>query len=52
MQRIKIRYADEKGNTSEEVFETRSLEELRAAFSTRGYYILPKPVSMNRWQIS
>ena len=40
MQRIKIRYADEKGNTSEEVFETRSLEELRAAFSTRGYYIL------------
>ncbi|HPW60214.1 MAG TPA: type II secretion system F family protein [Candidatus Rifleibacterium sp.] len=40
MQRIKIRYADEKGNTSEEVFETRSLEELRSAFSTRGYYIL------------
>ncbi len=40
MQKIKIRYADEKGNTSEEVFETRSLEELRAAFSTRGYYIL------------
>ncbi len=40
MHRVKVRYADEKGNTSEEVFETRSLEELRASFSARGYYIL------------
>ncbi|MDD3147626.1 MAG: type II secretion system F family protein [Candidatus Riflebacteria bacterium] len=40
MQKIKVRYADEKGNTSEEVFETRSVEEMRAAFAAKGYYIL------------
>ncbi len=40
MHRVKVRYADEKGNTSEEVFETRSIEELRAAFTNKGYYVL------------
>ncbi len=40
MQKIRVRYADEKGNTSEEVFETRSVDEMRAAFSAKGYYIL------------
>ncbi len=40
MQRIRVRYADEKGNTSEEVFETRSVEELRTAFNNKGYYVL------------
>ncbi|PKL41940.1 MAG: hypothetical protein CVV41_15935 [Candidatus Riflebacteria bacterium HGW-Riflebacteria-1] len=40
MHKIKVRYADEQGRTREEVFETRSLSELRAAFNTKGYYIL------------
>ena len=40
MHKIRVRYADEQGRTREEVFETRSLSELRAAFNTRGYYIL------------
>ncbi|EKD81583.1 MAG: hypothetical protein ACD_39C01738G0004 [uncultured bacterium] len=40
MHKIRVRYADEQGRTREEVFETRSLSELRAAFSARGYYIL------------
>ncbi|HNX74661.1 MAG TPA: type II secretion system F family protein [Candidatus Rifleibacterium sp.] len=49
MQRIKVRYADEKGNTSEEVFETRSLDELRAAFSAKGYYILSESTLEDSW---
>lgn len=40
MQKIRVRYADEKGNTREEVFETRSAEDMRAAFAARGYYVL------------
>ncbi|NCB38303.1 MAG: type II secretion system F family protein [Erysipelotrichia bacterium] len=40
MKKIRVRYADDKGHTSEEVFETRSAEEMRRAFIARGYYIL------------
>ena len=40
MKRIKIRYADEKGRTREEVFETRSIKEMRKAFQDQGYYII------------
>lgn len=46
MQKISVRYADEKGNTREEVFETSSVEEMRAAFGAKGYYILSES-SMN-----
>jgi len=44
MHRIRVRYADEQGRTREEVFETRSLSELRAAFNSKGYYILSEAV--------
>ena len=44
MHRIRVRYADEQGRTREEVFETRSLSELRTAFNSKGYYILSESV--------
>lgn len=44
MHRIKVRYADGQGHTREEVFETRSLTELRAAFNAKGFYILSETV--------
>lgn len=40
MERIKVRYSDEKGRSREEVFETRSLKEMRKAFRDQGYYII------------
>jgi hypothetical protein len=40
MERIKVRYADEKGRAREEIFETRSLKEMRLAFQAQGYYII------------
>lgn len=40
MQRIRVRYADEQGRTREELLETRSVDEMRRAFSDKGYYIL------------
>ncbi|MBU1105626.1 MAG: type II secretion system F family protein [Candidatus Riflebacteria bacterium] len=47
MHKIKVRYADEHGRTREEIFETRSLSELRSAFSAKGYYILSEAVENN-----
>ena len=47
MHKIKVRYADEQGRTREEIFETRSLSELRAAFNAKGYYILAEAVENN-----
>jgi type IV pilus assembly protein PilC len=44
MHRIRVRYADEQGRTREELLETRSLEEMRRAFSDRGYYILAETI--------
>lgn len=40
MERIKVKYADEKGRAREEVFETHSLKEMRQAFHDQGYYII------------
>lgn len=40
MQKIKVKYADEKGAIREEIFETRSAADMRQAFSDKGYYIL------------
>lgn len=40
MERIKVKYADEKGRAREEVFETRSIQEMRTAFQAQGYYII------------
>ncbi|MDN5280441.1 MAG: type pilus assembly protein PilC [Clostridiales bacterium] len=40
MERIKVRYSDEKGRAREEVFETRSIKEMRKAFQDQGYYII------------
>lgn len=40
MERIKVKYADDKGRAREEVFETRSLKEMRNAFQAQGYYII------------
>lgn len=40
MQKIKVKYADEKGTTREEIFETTSVADMRQAFSDKGYYII------------
>lgn len=40
MERIKVKYADDKGRAREEVFETRSIKEMRNAFQAQGYYII------------
>ncbi len=40
MERIRVKYADENGQAREDVFETRSAEDMRKAFEDRGYYIL------------
>ncbi len=40
MERIKVKYADEKGRAREEIFETRSIQEMRTAFQAQGYYII------------
>ncbi|GAB4279941.1 MAG: type II secretion system F family protein [Candidatus Rifleibacteriota bacterium] len=40
MERIKVKYSDEKGRTREEIFETRSVKEMRQAFKDQGYYII------------
>lgn len=40
MEKISVRYADEKGQVKEEEFEAKSIEELREALRKRGCYIL------------
>lgn len=40
MERIKVRYSDETGQSREEIFETRSVKEMRKAFHDQGYYII------------
>jgi type IV pilus assembly protein PilC len=40
MEKIKVKYADEKGRIREETFETRSVVKMREAFHQQGYYII------------
>ncbi|MGM0598277.1 MAG: type II secretion system F family protein [Candidatus Rifleibacteriota bacterium] len=40
MEKIKVKYADEKGRIREETFETQSVVEMREAFQQQGYYII------------
>ncbi len=40
MEKIVVRYADRKGKTHEETFETESRESLRQSLSHKGYFIL------------
>jgi type IV pilus assembly protein PilC len=44
MEKIRVRYADDQGRTREDIFETTSIDEMRAAFSERGFYILSEEV--------
>ena len=44
MEKIRVRYADDQGRTREDIFETTSVDEMRAAFAERGFYILSEEV--------
>jgi type IV pilus assembly protein PilC len=44
MEKIRVRYADDKGRTREDIFETTSVDDMRAAFAERGFYILSEEV--------
>ncbi|MFZ5950449.1 MAG: type II secretion system F family protein [Candidatus Rifleibacteriota bacterium] len=49
MERIKVRYADEKGRSREEIFEIRSIAEMRKAFQAQGYYIISEEKEEITW---